>query len=423
MKLTLFQSDQGDCLLVTSSDGKTLLVDGGMRSSYTEHVAPQLAKLKKLDLVCVSHIDRDHISGVLQMLDDEVVWRVHDFQVKSGNTKHKKPSVVRPPAIAKIWHNGFSEQVSQNTGPIAGTLAALSNILAASDAVDLRRVADEQRELATSIPEAIQLSRRIGDGQLGIPLNPERNGALMVAGDGGTIKLGKLKISVIGPFEADLKKLRTEWNKWLRDKKEELKRLQQRARADEERLGTDLDRLLGDLALAARELGDRKKVTTPNLASLMLYVEENGRSLILTGDGHWQDIDRGLADLGKVDGKGKLHVDVLKVQHHGSEHNITEEFCERITANDYVFCGNGAHENPDLDAVQALVAGRRKAAAQNGIPKKFKLWFNSSSTVPGKDDDREHMGEVEKLVGKLSRASKGAMTAVFQTASHRTIAV
>ena len=46
MKIRVFQSDKGDCLLLTSASGKNrVLVDGGMSSSYTKHVAPALAKL------------------------------------------------------------------------------------------------------------------------------------------------------------------------------------------------------------------------------------------------------------------------------------------------------------------------------------------------------------------------------------------
>ena len=45
MKLTVFQSDKGDCLLLTSADGKNVLIDGGMSDSYTTHVAPALNKL------------------------------------------------------------------------------------------------------------------------------------------------------------------------------------------------------------------------------------------------------------------------------------------------------------------------------------------------------------------------------------------
>ena len=35
MKLTVFQSEKGDCLLVTSRDGRHMLVDGGMRRSFS----------------------------------------------------------------------------------------------------------------------------------------------------------------------------------------------------------------------------------------------------------------------------------------------------------------------------------------------------------------------------------------------------
>ena len=106
MKIRVFQSDKGDCLLLTSSSGKNrVLVDGGMSSSYTKHVAPALTKLEaakaKLDVVYVSHIDDDHISGVLQLMNDLMDWRVFDFQ-----TKHKKagdkPGQLRPDPAGEL---------------------------------------------------------------------------------------------------------------------------------------------------------------------------------------------------------------------------------------------------------------------------------------------------------------------------------
>ena len=70
MKLTVFQSEKGDCLLLTSQNARRrILVDGGMRASYQTFVAPALGDLasrgEALDLVYVSHIDQDHIAGVL----------------------------------------------------------------------------------------------------------------------------------------------------------------------------------------------------------------------------------------------------------------------------------------------------------------------------------------------------------------------
>ena len=73
MKLRIYQSDKGDCLLISGSAGGNILVDGGMRKSFQDHVRADLGRMavkkEALDLVYVSHIDQDHISGVLDLLD------------------------------------------------------------------------------------------------------------------------------------------------------------------------------------------------------------------------------------------------------------------------------------------------------------------------------------------------------------------
>ena len=49
---------------------------------------------------------------------------------------------------------------------------------------------------------------------------------------------------------------------------------------------------------------------------------------------------------------------MLKIQHHGSEHNLDRDFAKRITADHYVFCANGEHENPDLRILEVLLNSR-----------------------------------------------------------------
>jgi hypothetical protein len=41
-----------------------------------------------------------------------------------------------------------------------------------------------------------------------------------------------------------------------------------------------------------------------------------------------------------------MHVDILKGPHHGSNRNVERIFFKRITADHYVFSGNGEHGNP-----------------------------------------------------------------------------
>jgi beta-lactamase superfamily II metal-dependent hydrolase len=224
--------------------------------------------------------------------------------------------------------------------------------------------------------------------------------------------VGGLTCYVIGPFEAELEKLRREWNSWLEGHQEAVRQIQ------EEPNPLDLPMEEGELILSslralAHELGQRDLVTTPNLASLMLLVEEGPTSLLLTGDGHGEDVINGLKAQGKLDGEGHFHATVLKFPHHGSEHNVDAAFCRAVTADHYIFCGNGAHHNPDLAVVQTLIDARLEAGTPpaNGP---FTLWFNSSAAVTD-PDFKEHMEEVEALVKHAARRNRGRMRYRFLT--------
>jgi len=413
MRLTAFQSDKGDCLLLTNTAGTArILVDGGMPVSYGAHVAAAMGKLqvakKALDIVYVSHIDEDHIGGVLKMLDDEAAWRVKEFQ--KNNPKIKTPTVPRPPKIKEIWHNGFGEMLQKKAKPIVDALSAMAPVLAGSDLAEIRREALKQSDLVTSIGQAIEVSRRISPKQLNIPLNPRADGKLMMLRKNQKpIKIGGLTITIIGPTEAHLEKLRSDWKKFLDSVKgkAQLKKIQDAARRTEELLGaSEFDNLVSSLRLQAEMFGNPKEVTPPNLASLTLLVEDDSESLLLTGDARGDQIVDGLKQAGRLNG-GTIEVGVLKVPHHGSENNIDSDFVEAVIARDYVFCGNGFSENPNTKVIEMMFRRRRAAS-----PKPFRFWFNSSEAVSA---NPTHMAKVETLVQNLAKTAKTQFTFRFLT--------
>ena len=55
------------------------------------------------------------------------------------------------------------------------------------------------------------------------------------------------------------------------------------------------------------------------------------------------------------------------------------EFAKTVIAEQYVFCADGAHENPDPSVVKTIAETRRAAD-----PSPFTLWFNCSPerTIP-----------------------------------------
>jgi beta-lactamase superfamily II metal-dependent hydrolase len=415
MHLTAFQSGKGDSLLLTNAAGTTrVLVDGGMPDAYNAHIAPALGKLRvakrKLDLVYISHIDEDHIGGILEMLDDEVAWRVHEHQIAHDNPTHKAPEAPRPPEIKNIWHNAFHEQLGDNAGAVENALAAAAPVLSGADVGKLREAGLAQADLANSVRQAIQVSRRVGANQLNIPLNAPAQRKLMMLRTGQVpVQLGGITFTILGPTAAHLTKLRGEWNDWLRANTNALQAIRNAARADESRLQAgDVAGVLRAFTLQAESFGNPASVTPPNLASLTLLAEQNGQSILLTGDARGDQIVDGLRATGRLNG-ATITVDVLKVPHHGSENNIDSDFCDAVIAKDYVFCGNGEHLNPDLRVVEMM--GRRRMNA----PGNFKFWFNSSDAVSEKPEAKEHMKQVAAVVARLQTNSHGRMTSKFLT--------
>ena len=76
MKLHVVQAEYGDCLILESETGKnstTVLIDGGPYQTFEKHLKPTLQRLPingQLDLVVLSHIDNDHIIGLVDLLEE-----------------------------------------------------------------------------------------------------------------------------------------------------------------------------------------------------------------------------------------------------------------------------------------------------------------------------------------------------------------
>jgi hypothetical protein len=420
MKLHIFQSEKGDCILLESKDGRLVLCDGGMASSMRGVVRNELAKFRKkkrkIDYAYVSHIDQDHISGVLALLEDELAWRVYDYHAEN-NDNVKKPNAPRPPEIGGIWHNAFHVQIGKNSGAVADLLAAAAPSLLATRIPEYMDAGEEFYQITTSIPEAIKVSRLASPELLDIPLNrlPGSEAAaklLMIRDSNKPFKVGSLELTIVGPTQEEIKQLRDGWNNWLRDNKESVK-------AIEKKLKEKMDEFSSNVGLPApidlrdwNGIPDYEGVTAPNIASLMFMVEEGGKHLLLTGDSQQDIIIKGLEETGYLD-DGYLHLDILKMPHHGSENNFNAEIASVISADHYVFCGNGQHENPDLRVLQHVfdsrMNGKKRAKAPEAEGREFTMWFSTE----GDGKAEAHMKKVRKLVGDLVKKSNGRMRAEF----------
>lgn len=408
MKLKVFYASDGDCLLLTSSDGHCALIDGGRGSSFREGAWPEfeaLAKAKQaIDLVVVSHIDADHISGILWLMKTVAAWAVYDYQTTDGgNRTFPEPAITRPPEIKNLWHNSWRAQLGDLAGPIEAYVnqvndglatAAFDRSAASPEAVDM---IDALEGLAESIPEGIELLR-IVDNDTPVPRNKTFKDLVLLQRPLHVEKLGSARLTVIGPARKHLERLQKEWRKWLSTP---AGRAAARTQPPDVRGpglglglgGTDVltagavepthgEQLVASLAAAAEIIAetDPTNVTPPNRASITLLAEEGRRTCLLTGDAAEEEILEGLEAAGRIV-NGRFWCNVVKVQHHGSEHNVSEDFAGTVLADQYLFCADGNNENPDPSVVKTVIDTRR------GIdPRPFTIWFNCSPerTLPSR---------------------------------------
>jgi Metallo-beta-lactamase superfamily len=225
MKLQIFQSAQGDCLLLEGADGGRVLCDGGMAATMRTDVRDELTKLRvageAIDYVYISHIDQDHISGALQLLEDELEWRLFDHHHAAG-TPVRSPKAPRPPKIGGLWHNSFRDQIGKNADEVESLLAAAAPTLLASTVPQLIGLGEEIRHIAVSIPEALKASRYASADLLDIPINKlpgsiDQPKLLMIRDDQEPFDVGSMRFTIVGPSAKELTLLKKGWNNFLRN--------------------------------------------------------------------------------------------------------------------------------------------------------------------------------------------------------------
>ena len=328
LKLIVVQAQFGDCLLLQYSDGgksTLILIDGGTSQTYGKNLKPTIealpSKERKLDLVVLSHIDNDHVLGLLDLFDD----------IKKSR-EAKMDEIIR---VRSLWHNSFNYIVGENR----------NNDLLLSDqflSEQISAVTLQSNEMHFPVIGAL---KGVGEGRdlrklaksLHIPINPQFGGELIVPRDKKKpVKVGNMKISILGPTQKNLDKLRKIWDDWLKKHPSLLTKI------------SDLQALkLLDNSIA-------------NLSSIMFLVEYQEKKIIFTGDGLGDDVIDILSERGLLDSEGQYHVDVMKVPHHGSERNASPEFFNTVTADTYVISANGRDDNPSLSTLKWIIESKRK---------------------------------------------------------------
>ncbi|MFC7699449.1 ComEC/Rec2 family competence protein [Bradyrhizobium sp. GCM10028915] len=302
-RLAMLPARQGDCLWFSYGSEQSphhLVIDGGpersrvLLSRVEQMLAASPNRKLHIDLLVVTHVDNDHIGGVLELLEN----------LPTGLS------------FSDIWFNAYRHLLPPDRlGPDQGErLAAV---------LDARRLPWNEafHRRAVVIPDEGALPR-------------------IVRQDG-------LALTLLGPDRSQLAKLAKVWEDVVAEEEQ----------ATGERQEGDLlgrgDPWPPDLAaLAQRRF--RPDVGEANGSSIAFLVEYQGKCILCAADAFSGRLINSLDRLPQQE--ERISLDAFKLSHHGSAKSTSSELLGKVACNQYLISSNGSYfGHPDAEAMARVL--------------------------------------------------------------------
>lgn len=336
LELQFLNARQGDAIWVRWGTGRQIMIDMGTHKTGLG-IAKRLRELpednRHFELLVVTHVDTDHIGGVLSCVSD---------------TADPVPGL----SFGDVWFNGWEH---------------LSGLKPAAQGVQLEPMGGAQGEAFSK-----WLRKQ--------PWNEAFGGGPAVRSDLTPVDMGDgLQLTVLGPSQARLAALKSTW-------KAEVKKAIDDNRLTEvspglEPMGPSKPPVFerkSDLATLA-ETEAEVDPSPSNGASITLLLEWENRRVLLTGDGFADEVHDGLAE---IDGGNPVELDLFKVPHHGSVKNVTKTLVEAVDCPVWVFSSDGTtYRHPDAHAIARILSYGRCPHPELvfNVPTKFSGWWDNDA--------------------------------------------
>lgn len=318
----------GDALLIEYGRVRTrrMIIDGGPLHTYP-HFEDRLKRLpqgdQRVELLVITHVDTDHIEGIIRLL--------------------ALPESRWPIDPQEIWFNGWRHLE------------------------EARDLGGREGELISALIHKRALER----------WNTKFGGkAVRVGGvPGDRITLADdMIITLLSPDTDALEVLMKDWKEhaqeWEIDPGNLDQAWEQLVEATKFHPDSELTLGPGDLTDTLRRLLKGKDPSKANRSSIAFIAEHYGKSCMFLGDAVMSVVCGSLERLGATKDR-PVRVDAVKLSHHGSIKNITPNFFELVEAKHYLVSSNGdRHHHPDPEAIEAIIQGARV---------KPTIWFNYRS--------------------------------------------
>lgn len=304
----VLEANHGDCILVShegASGTVNILIDGGTsttfkygpRQRYDGALCKVLDELKNkgqhIELAVLTHIDDDHIHGL----------------IKAFETPNYLGELVK-----SIWFNS-SRLITQHFN---APEILENNILLADGSPQ------------TSMQQGKDFEALLDE--IGCDRTP-----LIKAGQ--VHNVGPFKLTVLSPNQNQLEHL---LHKWPSEK-------ESGATAAHD----------NDYQLSLEEIWEEDEFKSDssvyNGSSIAFLLEVDNTKMLFLGDAHDEVVVESLRSLG-FNEINKLHLDLVKVSHHGSQYNTSSEFLSLLQSSRYIISTNGSrHGLPNKRTIARII--------------------------------------------------------------------
>lgn len=338
-----FPSLNGDSILV-KIENYLMLIDGGYVNTYRDFIRPELIKLSMnnvcLNKIVVTHIDKDHISGIIELLRENTI----------------SPFIQ----INDIWHNSFKHIKQFNLG--------LDYSGKSVQGLQMDYVLQEEFSDTTQNISAIQ-----GSTLASILLennynwNSEFDGNAISVDNKSIINLtDKVSLKLLSPTEEKLSALNLDWKKELYKKgyctSEDIEKFSEIAfesivaRQKEKRLIKNKN--ISSTSINVENMANSTFIeddSSANGSSIAFILEYQEKKLLFLADSHPSTIIKNLK-LHYSEKEFPIYFNAIKVSHHGSEKNTSMELLKLIKSEQYIFSTNGkVHNHPDHETMCRII--------------------------------------------------------------------
>ncbi|MBJ2147934.1 MBL fold metallo-hydrolase [Vibrio sp. IB15] len=293
IELNILQAEHGDAICISYEfEGKikNILIDGGPAQAFEVQKVPRALKRfldeikqkeQNIDLLVLTHVDDDHIGGILAGFNQ--------FGYLSEITK-------------EVWFNSGKVIFNHFDKPLGD-----------SNTVTLKNSSTSN----TSIRQGIKLEEHLANKNIW-------SQRLFKAGD--EIDWFGSKFKILSPSLLKLEKLLVKWEK-------------EKPNPNTSRRSNDYKASLEQLLEADCFQEDN---SIHNGSSLAFIFECFDKSILLLGDAHPSVVIESLKSLGFSE-QNPLKIDYVKISHHGSKANTNSDLLKMIECQKFIISANGKH--------------------------------------------------------------------------------